>query len=256
MNTSAILGLMPFRFLQELGKMVLFAITMGRNLIRRPPMPSAVLQHSYQVGIMSLPVLVTVAVFVGSNTALQGYSAFRPLGGQSLLGMFIGLAGLRELAPIIAATLIAAKVGTEMTTTLAVMRIREQIDALEVMGVSPHWYLISPRLLAIGGMLPLLVLLADFLCFSSGYLVSVHQLHVDPGAFLSNALEYISIKDIGVGIVKGGVFGVCICTISCYYGFNASGGAAGVGRAANQAVVASAVTVMMVNFVLSEIFYG
>lgn len=254
--TDALLDWMPFRFLREVGKVVLFAIQMGKHLLMRPPSPMAVLEHMYGVGVRSLLVLTTVAVFLGSNTALQGYTAFRPLGGEALLGMFVGMAGLRELAPIIAAALVAAKVGTEMTTTLAVMRIREQLDALEVMGVSPYWYLISPRLVAIGVMLPVLIVLSDFLCFSSGYLVAVYQLHVDPGAFLGYALQYVGLKDILTGIVKGGVFGVCICTISCYYGFFASGGAAGVGRAANRAVVVSAISVMIVNYGLSELFYG
>lgn len=243
-------------FLQEVGKMVVFAWTMARHLIRKPPQPISVLEESYRVGVRSLAVLTAVGIFVGSNTCLQGYTAFEPLGGQEMVGMFVSLAGLRELAPLIAASLIAAKAGTEMTTTLAVMRIREQLSALEVMGVSPYWYLISPRLLAIGVMLPLLTVLADFLCLASGYAVAVWQLNISPGTFMHHALAYISIRDVGVGIVKGGVFGVFICTISCYYGFHASGGAAGVGRAANRSVVVSAVVCTLSNYLLSEVFYG
>lgn len=243
-------------FLQEVGRMVLFAVTMARHLIRRPPLPLAVLEESYRVGVRSLLVLSTVGVFIGSNTALQGYTAFKPIGGQEFVGMFVAMAGLRELAPLIAAAIIAAKAGTEMTTTLAVMRIREQLSALEVMGVSPYWYLISPRLLAIGMMLPILTVLADFFCLVSGYAVAVWQLGLSEGTFLHHALAYVSPRDLWVGVIKGGVFGVFICTISCYYGFHASGGAAGVGRAANRSVVVAAVVCTLANYLLSEIFYG
>lgn len=243
------------RLLRETGRIVYFAWVLAKNLFSFPPNPRYVLEQMYVVGVRSVPVLLPVSIFLGSNVALLGYKVFRPLGGESLLGIFVGLAGIRELAPIVAATLMAAKIGTEIATTLAAMRMSEQIDALEVMGVSPFWYLISPRLVAVGVMLPVLIVIADFFCFYSGYVVSTYQLGVDSGGFLLNGYQYVGGIDILVGIFKGGLFGVCITTISCYYGFFATGGAEGVGLAANRSVVVSAVVVALLNYFLSAVLY-
>lgn len=247
---------LPMRFLLETGKIALFTADVVRRGFSQAPRWDAVLEEMHKVGVKALPVLLAVSVFVGSNTALQGYHAFKLLGGQSLVGMFVALAGIRELAPLIAAAIISAKAGTEMTTTLAMMRNTEQIDALEVMGINPYWYLVTPRLLAVMSILPILTVLADFVCFSTGFVIAVYQLGVDPGAFLDTAFRYISMRDIWFSILKGSTFGAIICVIGCYHGFNAQRGPLGVGQAANRAIVLMIVLSVLANYFLSEVLYG
>jgi phospholipid/cholesterol/gamma-HCH transport system permease protein len=247
---------LPLRFLGETGQIALFTGRILRRGFAQPPRWDAVIEEMYNVGVKALPVLLAVSIFVGSNTALQGYHAFKALGGQSLVGMFVALAGIRELAPLIAGAIIAAKAGTEMTTTLAMMRNTEQIDALEVMGINPYWYLVAPRLLAITFILPILAVLADFVCFTTGFTIAVVQLQVDPGAFLDTAFRYISMIDVGYSIVKASTFGVIICVIGCYYGFNTRRGPLGVGQAANRAIVLMMVLCVLANYFLSEVLYG
>ena len=212
--------------------------------------------EAFKIGIKSLPILLIISGFVGTNLALQGYNAFKPLGGQRLVGMFVALAGVRELSPIIAAAMIAAKAGTEMASQIGVMKIREQIDALEVMAVNPLAYLIAPRLVGILLMLPALTTLAIFTMLTTAYMVSVHQLGLSGHEFLQFAEEAIQPIDFFYGAVKAVIFGAIICTISCYFGFNCGKGPEGVGQATNRAVVTSSVICIVLNYFVSELLYG
>ena len=225
--------------------------------VRRHGVPwPLVLREAFAIGVRSLPILLIIAGFVGTNLALQGYFAFKPLGGSRLVGMFVSLAGVRELAPIIAAAMVAAKAGTEMASQIGVMRIREQIDALEVMAVNPMSWIIAPRLVGIMLVLPALTIISTFVMVGAALLVSVVQLHVPAQAFLELASAGISAVDFLYGQIKALIFGLIICTVSCYFGFTCERGPEGVGRATNQAVVTSAVICVILNYFLSEAFYG
>lgn len=244
------------KFFAEIGRMALFSVRVLRQGFAQPPDFHAVLEQSYRSGVQTLPVLLIVSTFIGSSMALQGFHAFKILGGQTLVGMFVAVAGIREFAPLIATTIIAAKTGTEMCTTLAIMRNTEQIDALEVMGVNPYWYLVTPRLLAITITLPLLTILADTLCFVSGYVVAVWQLSVDPGAFLDSAHTYLTLPDVLKSVGKSSLFGVTIAMLACYFGFHTERGPLGVGKAANRAIVLMVICCTILNFFLSSILYS
>ena len=244
------------RTLGGVGHYALFVAAFVRA-VRRHGVPwGAVLGESYRIGVLSLPVLLVIAGFVGTNLALQGHAAFTPLGGQRLVGLFVSLAGVRELAPIIAASMVAAKAGTEMASQLGVMRIREQIDALEVMAVNPLAFLVAPRLVGILLVLPALTVLSIFVMVASGYAVAVHQLGLTGHVFLEFATTGIRPVDFLYGQIKGMIFGALICTVSCWYGYFCESGPEGVGRATNRAVVTSAVLCVALNYFLSEIMYG
>lgn len=242
--------------LQTLGQLGMFIARVARSTLRNPPPVAATLAEAYKIGIRSLPILLIISFFVGTNLALQGYNAFKPLGGQRLLGMFVALAGVRELAPMMVAAMVAAKAGTEMASQLAVMRIREQIDALEVMAVDPYWYLVTPRFFGIVIILPALTVISIFTLVSSSYLVTVYQLG-EPGAeFVSLLLATTTGTDLMVCGFKAAVFGSLICTISCFFGYHSRPGPSGVGTATNAAVVASAVACAIINYFVSELVYG
>lgn len=223
--------------------------------LRRPP-PGRVMEEAYRIGVRSLPVLLTISAFVGTNLALQGYHAFVPLGGQRLVGMFVALAGIRELAPIIAAAMVAAKAGTEMASQIAVMKTRDQIDALEVMAVNPLWWLVTPRLYGIILVMPALTVISIFTMVAASYLAATIQLGMNGAVFLEFARNATSGFDLMTGIIKGFVFGVVICFVSTYCGFASKKGPAGVGDATNSAVVVSSVACVSINYLVSQVLYG
>ena len=221
----------------------------------KPPIGRSV-EEAYRIGVRSLPILLIISAFVGTNLAILGYNAFLPLGGAQMVGTFVALAGVREMAPIMVAAMVASKAGTEMASQLAVMRIREQIDALEVMAINPYAFLIVPRFLGILIVLPALTILSIFTLLVAALLVSVFQLRLSGATFVRLAAENIHVTDLVNCGWKAFVFGAIICVVSCFYGFNSRPGPAGVGQATNAAVVVSACSCAILNYVLSEILYG
>ncbi len=243
-------------FVQQVGGYAFFVVDFLRAALRYGPPRGRLMEEAWNIGLKSLPILFIISAFVGTNLALQGYNAMRPLGGGRLVGMFVALAGARELAPIIAAAMVAAKAGTEMASQIGVMRIREQLDALEVMAVNPYAHLVTPRLLGITLVLPALTIISIFLMIAAGYLVAVHQLGLNGAVFLRFAATGIAPMDFVYGMVKAVWFGLVICTVSCYFGFTCKDGPQGVGQATNRAVVVSAVVCVTTNYFISELLYG
>ncbi len=242
--------------LAGLGRYALFVRRLGRALWQHGISREAAVAEAYQIGVRSMPILLVIGAFVGTNLTLQGYAAFQPLGGRRLVGMFVALAGVRELAPIIAASMVAAKAGTEMASQLGVMRIQEQIDALEVMAVNPLAHLVGPRLVGIMLVLPALTLISIFTMLCAAYLVAVFQLNLNGRTFLHFAADGIAPLDFVYAMLKALVFGGVICTISCLSGLRCGPGPVGVGQATNRAVVASAVACVILNYLMSEVLYG
>lgn len=246
----------PLDALAWLGRLAAFFGAWARVSWRTAPPPGRTLEEAYRIGVQSLPVLLTISIFVGTNLTLQGYNAFVPLGGQRLVGMFVALAGVRELAPLIAAAMVAAKAGTEMASQIAVMRTREQIDALEVMAVNPHWYLVTPRLYGILLVMPALSLVAVFTTVASSWATATLQLGLNSATFLEFARTSTHLADLLTGEVKALVFAVIIALVSCFCGFESEKGPSGVGQATNRAVVVSCVMCVTFNYLVSQALYG
>jgi phospholipid/cholesterol/gamma-HCH transport system permease protein len=242
--------------LSGIGRYGLFVAAFVRAVAHHGLPKGHTMKEAYKIGIQSLPILLVISAFVGTNLALQGYNAFKPLGGQRLVGMFVALAGVREMAPIITAAMIAAKAGTEMTSHIGVMRIREQIDALEVMAVNPLAHLVAPRMLGILMVLPALTMISIFVMMAAACGVSVFQLGLSGELFLEFAVDSIDAMDFVYGAIKAFVFGLIICTISCFFGFNCGQGPEGVGQATNRAVVLGSVICIILNYFISELLYG
>lgn len=242
--------------LSWLGGLAYFAWDWFRSSLRARPPAGRTIEEAYRIGVQSLPVLLVISVFVGTNLALQGFKAFTPLGGQRLVGMFVAMAGVRELAPLIAAAMVAAKAGTEMASQIAVMRTREQIDALEVMAVNPYWFLVTPRLYGILLVMPALSLIAVGVTVAASLAVSVFQLGLNPATFLEFARSSITLFDILAGSLKAVIFAIIICFVSCYCGFVSEKGPEGVGRATNRAVVVSCIACVVFNTLVSQVLYG
>jgi len=244
------------KWLEDLAQLMEFSTRAFRCMFSTVPNAETLIREATHIGLGSVTVVVCVAIFVGMNITLQGYYTFKYFGGQDLVGIFVALSVVREMSPIATAAMVAAKAGSDMAAKLATMRVKEQIDAIEVMGVNPFWLLIVPRLIAVVLVMPLLVTISNFFGLLSGFCVAVFQLNVNAGVFFANVCDYVHFVDLVKGMVKGAVLGLLLGIVSCYYGFNASAGAEGVGRATNRAVVVSSMVGIIANYLLSNWMYG
>jgi phospholipid/cholesterol/gamma-HCH transport system permease protein len=217
----------------------------------RLPRRETLLPNFNQVGVLSLPVIALTGTFIGMVLAVQSYSQFKLLGLESRLGAVINMSLVRELGPVLAATMLAGRVGSAMSAELGTMRVTEQIDALASMGCNPIHYLVVPRFLACLILIPTLTVMADFMGVVGGYFFSVHILGIDMHHYWDNARDFVGLWDLFSGIFKSFFFGAAIAMVSCYQGFNCTAGAEGVGRAATAAFVYSFVSILVSDLFLN-----
>jgi phospholipid/cholesterol/gamma-HCH transport system permease protein len=220
---------------------------------RRPFRARLYVESADYIGIGSLPIITLVGTFTGAVTALQAVNAFRLLKAEGYAGSAVGLSLAIELAPVLTGLMLAGRVGSGIATEIGTMRITEQIDALETMAVSPVQYLLVPRLWASVVMTPLLTMTFFLVGMVGAYFVAVIALGVDNGQFVENFKWFVDPVDISQGLIKSVVFGAAIALIGSYQGYNASGGGRGVGLATTRAVVIGSVTIIALDYFLSDI---
>lgn len=224
-------------------------------MLRRRPNRGSLLPIFYQVGVRSVPVVGITGLFIGMVLAVQSFGEFTrfpPLRGW--LGAAINGSVIRELGPVLAATMLAGRVGSAIAAELGTMRVTEQIDALICLGVNPIHYLVVPRFLACMLLIPLLTVLADFMGVMGGAFISTQYFDIEPYQYWTLSQQKIGLWDIFVGLFKSMVFGAIIAIISCYRGFHSKAGAEGVGRAATESFVTSFVAILVVDFFLAMFF--
>lgn len=236
----------------EMGRILLFLLTTISWLVRPPFRPFQIVKQLHFIGYKSSFVVVLTAVFTGMVLALQGYYTLRKFGSEGLLGSAVALSMIRELGPVLAALMVTARAGSAMTAEIGIMRITEQIDALETMAISPLQYLVAPKVLAGVLSVPLLVALFDVVGIYGGYLVGVELLGVGAGAYWNSIDSAVEWKDVYGGILKSLSFGLIISWICCYKGFTTSMSAEGLGRATTQAVVMSSVFILIWDYFLTS----
>lgn len=255
-----------FRFLYKLGNTVITGITqMGAMAIMlmnalswafiRPLRIRNLFKQMEFIGVKSIFIVLLTGLFTGGVLALQSHYAFRKFGGESLLGATVALSMCRELGPVLTALMITARAGSAMAAELAAMRVTEQIDAMTVMAVNPVKYLVVPRILAGAIVVPILTILDDFIGIVGGYIVGVGLLKINKGVFINKILELVDLSDIFNGLFKSLCFGLLLTLIGCYKGYNASGGAEGVGRATTEAVVISSVSILVGDYILTSLLF-
>jgi phospholipid/cholesterol/gamma-HCH transport system permease protein len=205
-------------------------------------------------GVRSVPVIMITGAFVGMTLAIQAYGQLAGMGLEEHLGVLINVSVVKELGPVLAAVMLAGRIGGALTAELGTMNVTEQIDAVRSMGTDPIRYLVAPRILACLLLTPALIIYADLLGILGGYFVSIIQLEINSRAYLSFSAAGVELWDVAVGVVKGFFFGAAIACISCYKGFTCREGANGVGRACTEAFVASFISILALNFALGVIF--
>jgi phospholipid/cholesterol/gamma-HCH transport system permease protein len=243
-------GEMIVNWLVGLGSISLFTFRMFRWLFTRLPSKGTLLPNFYQIGVLSLPVVALTGTFIGMVLVAQSYTQFRAMGMETRLGAVINMSLVRELGPVLAATMLAGRVGSAMAAELGTMRVTEQIDALSSLGANPIHYLVVPRFLACLVLIPTLVVMADFMGVAGAWFYAVDLLGIDRHHYLANSRHFVSNFDLFVGVFKSLFFGAAIAIIACHRGFNCDAGAEGVGRAATMAFVHSFVVILLLDLVL------
>ena len=244
------LGHLVIAWLTALGDLAMFSLRTFSWLFTRLPRRETLLPCFYQIGVLSLPVVALTGTFIGMVLAVQSYSQFRALRLETRLGAVINMSLVRELGPVLAATMLAGRVGGAMAAQLGTMRVTEQIDAYSSMGTNPIHYLVVPRFLAFLILIPTLTIMAVFMGIAGGYFYSVVILDIDQHHYWVNSQNFVGNFDLFIGVFKSIFFGAAIALISCHRGFNCDPGAEGVGRAATQAFVYSFVTILILDLFL------
>lgn len=250
-DSIADIGVVAMRWVQTLGDMSLFFWRTLAWLVSRVPRRDTLIPALYNIGVLSLPVIALTGTFIGMVLAVQSYAQFKQFGFETRLGALINLSMCRELGPVLAATMLAGRVGSAIAAEIGTMRVTEQIDALASMGANPIQYLVVPRFLGCLLMIPSLTVMAIFMGVVGGWMYSVQVFGIDSFHYWHNSQQFVSNWDLFYGVFKSVFFGATIAIVSCYRGFHCAPGAEGVGRAATAAFVLSFVIILISDFFLS-----
>ena len=253
-NICSSTGKSSLIFFQSIGKIIYFFLSTVNWSFRKPFYFKQIYKQILDIGFYSLPVVGLTTFFSGMVLALQTYSGFENFNNENTVAKIVLTSILRELGPVLAGLMVAGRVGAKMAAEIATMRVSNQIDALETLATRPIQYLIVPRFLASIMCVPILVLIGNIIGVFGGFVVASFKLDFSPTLYIVSTLNHINLMDIAQGLVKALIFGIIISIISCYFGYNANGGAEGVGRATTISVVTSSVLILTSTYFITAIF--
>jgi phospholipid/cholesterol/gamma-HCH transport system permease protein len=240
---------------QEIGGVASMGVDVFRWSFRRPYRVMNFFAQFDFLGVGSIFIVALTGTFSGMVFAHQSARAFEMFNAQSLVGPTVALTVTRELAPVFTALMVTMRAGSAMCTELGTMRVTEQIDALETMAVSPVHYLVVPRVVAGLVMVPLLTMVFDFAGMIGGYLVAVYVKGVSAGTVIARTQLWLDPEDINEGLIKAAVFGFVVTLVCSFKGFHATGGAKGVGTATTQAMVQSALSIFILDYLVGVLLH-
>jgi len=258
---------MPVSFIEQVGRRTTnlmaafgdFWIFVGRTFgsvgptFRRWKNLKQILPQMYDIGTKSVPVVSITGAFIGMVLAVESYTQFKAIGQETRLGTVINLSVVKQIGPVLAAVMLAGRVGGALTAELGTMNVTEQLDALRVMGSDPIRVLVVPRFLACLLLLPMLTVYSDFLGVIGGYLVSVKSLGIPSDPYWRYSAMGVENWQVFEGLIKSIFFGAAIALIGCYKGFTCGSGASGVGRACTESFVASFIAIIVLNFFFAQV---
>jgi phospholipid/cholesterol/gamma-HCH transport system permease protein len=256
MNPIAAIGRVVLDLCNAIGSVAMFAALGLSHAVRPPFFWRNYVRHFIEIGYLSLPVVALTTLFSGMVLALQSYSGFSRFSAESAIAMVVVLSITRELAPVLAGLMVAGRIGASMAAEIGTMRVTEQIDALEALSTNPYSYLVAPRIIAGLLMMPFLVLVGDIIGVMGGYIVAVSKLGFNSSTYLQQTWDVLETEDVVSGLTKAAVYGFIVTLMGCYHGYKSTGGAQGVGRATTQAVVSSAILILIANYFVTELFFA
>lgn len=232
----------------QVGGMTLLLLRIVRNLLPLRMDGVEFARHLYRMGVQSVAIVAATAAFVGAIMVIQSAPLVERFNVVELVGWASGFAILREVGPLLIALMFNGRVGANNAADLATMQVTDQVDGLRALAIEPMPYLIMPRCVAMVIMLVVLTIVGDAVAITGATFASYLLLDVDPRAFFHSFTTLLNEWDFLTGIAKSGVFGLMIAVTSCHFGMNVEGGAKGVGRAVNAAVVAAASGIFLMDY--------
>ncbi len=239
-------------FLLQLQEITLLIASILGGLLKSPRYFAEIIKQMDSIGVGSLPIILLTGFFTGGVLTIQSFPTFAYYGAQSQTGMFIAFTLIRELGPVLSALMVSGRIGSAISAELGSMVVSQQIDAMRALGTDPVRKLVTPRVIALILMLPLLTAAADVCGIIGGGTTASSIFGLDPNVFINSVRNGVTIEDIIGGIIKPLFFGLIIGAVSCYKGLNTTGGTVGVGRATTNAVVLSSILVIVFDFFLSR----
>ena len=253
-KTFNLIGKISLSTFENLGKIMLFFLMSFFWLFKKPFYIKQFLFQLLDIAFYSLPVVGLTTFFSGMVLALQTFSGFDNFNDESTISKIVLTSILRELGPVLAGLMVCVRVGAKMAAEIATMRVSNQIDALETLSTRPMQFLISTRLLASIIAVPFLVLVGNIIGVFGGFVVATFKLDLNPILYMISTIDNFNSIDLIQGLIKALVFGIIISIISCYFGFNASGGAEGVGRATTISVVTASTLILTSTYFITALF--
>lgn len=250
------LGSQPFIWLIELGETFKVFVRSFILILSGKYSKKEFIEQAGKFGFDTLPVVAVVSFFIGLALTLQISKQLMGIGNTSSLGTSVAVSIVREIGPVVAGVMIAARVGGAMAAEIATMSVTEQIDALRIMKLSPLSFLVAPRLLASLLMTPLLTVFAIYIGSVGGMLIAIIYVQLDPYMFFDSFRAVVGNRDIIIALFKAFVNGALVATLSCTFGMEASGGAAGVGQTTTKAVVWAMLGIFFFNFLITNSVYS
>jgi phospholipid/cholesterol/gamma-HCH transport system permease protein len=242
----------------DTGKIVLFTYESLKLLFKKPSRFAEVIKHMEFIGNQSVGIIALTSLFTGLALSFQIYLGFKMFNAVNMVGSVVALGITRELGPVLTGLIVAARAGGAMAARLGTMRVNEQIDALDVMGVNTKQYLIAPRVIAAILCMPMLTAIFDFVAMLGSYILCVKIVQIDQAIFMQKIADITQVRHIMEGLFKAVFFGLFFAAICTYRGFNTTGGAKGVGEATNMGVVQSMVMIIVMDYFITNlirIFY-
>lgn len=236
-----------------LGNFVLFLFYSILYAVVPPYKARLAIRQIRIIGADSLLLILLIGAFTGMVLGLQGYTTLRRFGSEGALGTVVALTIVRELGPVLAALMIAARAGSAMAAELGSMQSTEQVDALTVMAINPVQYLVSPRMIAGIVSFPLLTTIFDVIGIWGGWLVGCGLMGAPSGDYFNGIAAQMDSHDIALGLYKALTFGIIVMWVSCYKGYHAQRMATGVSRATTEAVVLSSVLILAADYILGAL---
>ena len=240
-------------FFSFCGQFGIFTASVFHKAMTPPWRGRLIFEQCVEIGVKSFPIAALTSVFVGMVMVLQTGVQLIKFGSKNYVPGISFIANAREMVPAFCAIVVGARVAASITAELGTMRVTEQIDAMDILNVDPMRYLAVPRLIAMTFMLPMICSICIVTGFLGGMLVGGAALNIDSLAYYTTTLQFAYLEDIFGGIVKTFVFGMIIAITGSFYGFNTSGGAAGVGRATTNSVVLTLILILIFDYILTTL---
>lgn len=235
------------------GKFIIFQVTLLMHFYTVFQRLRVTAQQVETIGYGTLGVVTLTALFTGMVEAIQLYDGFHQFGVENFMGYTIFASITKELGPVFASLMLISRAISAMAAELGTMRVTEQIDAIDILGIDSRYYLIIPRIVATMISLPLLVLWFDMVAVGSAYGISTFVLEVNPTAYQETLTKLGEMSDVFSGVLKGFIFAYLVSAIGTYIGYHTEGGARGVGRSTISAVVYSAISIFIANYFISSL---